>query len=143
MARQKGKAQSKGSTGRNKNLTEDFLYKYRQKEGVFETESGLLYRIVSGSDGEVPDMDCEVKVHHRILLADGSVVDDTYKSGLPDTFTMEEAIEGLQEGIQLMPTGARYEFVIPPELGWGKKGNGGMVGPNAVMIMDIRLLSFS
>tara|TARA_Y100000310_G_C20555410_1_gene750257 strand:+ start:286 stop:534 length:249 start_codon:yes stop_codon:yes gene_type:complete len=79
-------------------------------------------------------------VHQRIKLGDGSVIDDTYKKGLPEEYAVSEAIEGLQEGFQLMNVGARYEFVIPPELAWGKRGNSGTIGPNAVMIVDARIV---
>jgi FKBP-type peptidyl-prolyl cis-trans isomerase FkpA len=53
---------------------------------------------------------------------------------------MKEAIPGIREGLQLMQEGARFEFVVPPELAWGKKGVGNKIGPNAVLIFDIRLL---
>ena len=136
------KHKSKGGRGFNRNLSEAFLLKYQQQDDVIQTETGLLYRIIQGSDGQRPEGKSAVKVHQRILLADNSLVDDTYKSGMPESFSLDEAIDGLSEGLQLMTTGARYEFVIPPELAWGRKGNGGSVGPNAVMICDMKLLAF-
>lgn len=142
MAKHKQKKQSKGSAGQNRNLTQSFLERYGQKEGVIETASGLMYRIIEDTANPSPDLTHVVKVHQRILLADGSVVDDTYKKGPPENFHLSEAIEGLKEGLSLMPQGARYEFVIPPDLAWGKKGNGGKIGPNAVMIVDVRLIDF-
>ncbi|NVK54288.1 MAG: FKBP-type peptidyl-prolyl cis-trans isomerase [Alteromonadaceae bacterium] len=140
MAKRK---QSKGSRGSNKNLTEEIISKFQQRADVTATASGLLYRIIEQAEGgEVPGMHNSVKVHQRIKLGDGSVIDDTYKKGLPEEYAVSEAIEGLQEGFQLMGVGSRYEFVIPPELAWGKRGNSGAIGPNAVMIVDVRLVSF-
>ena len=52
-----------------------------------------------------------------------------------------KALLGICRGFQLMNVGARYEFVIPPELAWGKRGNSSSIGPNAVMIVDARLIS--
>lgn len=140
MARNKQRTKAKGSTGHNRNLTADFIARYLRQDDVRVTPSGLMYRIIDDVQGERPASDHIVKVHQRILLADGSVVDDTYKKGPPESFMLSEAIEGLREALLLMPVGARYEFVIPPELGWGKKGNGGKIGPHAVMIVDVRLI---
>ena len=47
----------------------------------------------------------------------------------------------LQEGLQMMAAGARYEFVLPADLAWGKKGVGNKIGPNTALFFDIRLLA--
>tara|TARA_B100000780_G_scaffold234430_1_gene174826 strand:+ start:6740 stop:7162 length:423 start_codon:yes stop_codon:yes gene_type:complete len=138
MAKRK---QSKGSRGSNKNLTEEVLAKYQQRADTTQTGSGLLYRVIEEAGGVKPGFQHTVKVHQRIKLGDGSVIDDTYRNGLPEEYAISEAIKGLQEGFQLMNVGARYEFVIPPELAWGKRGNSSSIGPNAVMIVDARLIS--
>ncbi len=116
------------------------MEKYRVKDGVQETSSGLLFRVLEESDGMQPTEQDAVVVNQRILNADGSVIADTYKAGIPDTFTMKEAIPGLREGLLLMSVGARYELVIPPELAWGRRGATNKIGPNAVLIIDVRLL---
>ena len=131
---------NKGSKGQNRKGSELFLQKYLHQVDVQQTASGLLYRIIDAGSGMHPDMHSEVVVHQRILNFDGSVIADTYKVGFTDRFKVSEAIEGLQEGLQLMPLGARYEFVVPPELAWGKRGVGNKIGPNAVLQFDIRLL---
>ena len=53
---------------------------------------------------------------------------------------MEELIEGLQEGLQLMQEGSRFKFWVPADLAWGRKGTGNKIPPNAVLAFDIRLL---
>ncbi|WP_111979431.1 FKBP-type peptidyl-prolyl cis-trans isomerase [Algibacillus agarilyticus] len=143
MARNKVKKASKGSAGSNRKNTEDFLDKYESKPDVISTGSGLMYRIIEDTQGAKPKFTDTIIANQRILLADGSVIADTYKAGLPDEFSIAEAIPGLQEGLQFMPIGARYEFVIPPDLAWGKKGNGSKIGPNAVMQVDLRLIKIA
>lgn len=131
---------NKGSKGQNRKGSELFLQKYANQAEVQQTASGLLYRIIDDVAGRQPNIQSEVVVHQRILNFDGSVIADTYKSGFTDRFNVKEAISGLQEGLQLMSLGARFEFVVPPELAWGKRGVGNKIGPNAVLQFDVRLL---
>jgi len=143
MARNKKQKRGKGSVGLNKKESLDFFSKNRKKTGVIETQSGLQYSIIDEGKGEQPTVDCEVTVNQRILLLDGTVIKDTYKTGEMDTFPLIEGIEGLKEGIPLMKLGARYKFFIPPDLAWGKRGAGNKIGPYATLIFDIRLESFT
>ena len=140
MARQKTKKIAKGSAGQNRKNTEVYIEKYKQKSDVTETPSGLMYRVIEQGNGISPTIKDTVRVNQRIWLSDGTVIADTYKTGEPDSFSMAEAIEGLQEGLQLMKEGCRYEFVIPPELAWGKRGAGNKIGANAVLTFDLRLI---
>lgn len=136
----------KGGKGQNRKNTEEFLAKNKHKEGVVELDSGLQYLVVDEDGIEdktlKPDMGATVTIHQRISLIDGSMIDDTYQKNKTEEFTMQEAIEGLQEGLQLMPKGSRYKFFIPPDLAWGKRGAGKIIGPNATLIIDIRLVDF-
>lgn len=131
---------NKGSSGQNRKTGEGYMDKYRQKEDVQETASGLLYRIIETGDGLTPTEADTIRVNQRVQLVGGKIIGDTFKEGIPDEFTMKEAIPGIREGLMLMQEGARYEFVVPPELAWGKKGVGDKIGPNAVLIFDLRLL---
>jgi len=132
---------NKGSSGQNRKASEDYMARYSQKDGVVTTASGLLYRELEAGTGTAPKLNDWVEVNQRILFVNGKVIADTYKSGETDTFSMKEAIPGIREGLQLMTEGARYEFVVPPELAWGKRGVGDKIGPNAVLIFDLRLLA--
>lgn len=134
------KTLNKGSAGQNRKASESFIHKYAQKSDVQATGSGLLYRVIDIGDGLLPTEEDTVVVNQRILNVDGSLVADTYKTGMPDKFTIKEAIPGLREGLLLMHAGARYELVIPAELAWGKRGVSNKIGPNAVLMFDIRLL---
>jgi FKBP-type peptidyl-prolyl cis-trans isomerase len=131
---------NKGSAGQNRKASEVFIEKYLRQTDVVQTRSGLMYRVIDSSTGIQPTMQDSVVVNQRIMNVDGSVIADTYKTGFVDRFSLQEAIPGLQEGLQLMPVGSRYEFVLPAELAWGKKGVGNKIGPNAVLVFDIRLI---
>lgn len=131
---------NKGSTGQNRKAGEIYQEKYKNKPDAHSTRSGLTYRILEPGNGKTPQVSDTVAVNQRILSVDGSVIADTYKSGLPDEFSLREAIEGLREGLLMMQEGARWEFVIPPELAWGKKGAGNKIGPMATLFFDVRLL---
>lgn len=131
---------NKGSSGQNRKASEDYLHKYRQKEDTFATGSGLLYRLLEEGTGISPTEADTVLVNQRILTVNGKVIADTYQEGVPDEFSLKEAIAGIREGLQLMHEGGRCEFVVPPELAWGKRGVGNKIGPNAVLVFDLRLL---
>ncbi|MBT3382698.1 MAG: peptidylprolyl isomerase [Prolixibacteraceae bacterium] len=140
MAKREKKSRSKGSLGNNRKAGEDFLFRNAQKDKVVETETGLQYLIVDGGKGIKPTLFDRVKIHQRALLLDGKILEDTYRENKPDEVKLEELIEGLQEGLQLMAVGNRFKFWIPSELGWGRKGTGNKIPPNAVLTFDIRLL---
>jgi len=144
MAKNSKKAGKKqgGSSGQNRKTGDVYLDKYRKKEGVIETSSGLLYEIVSEGDGPHPQPNANVTVHQRAMLVGGKVLDDSYKENTPMEFCLSDVIDGYAEALQMMSVGSRYKFVVPPDLAWGKKGSGGRIGPNAVVIFDVHLLEF-
>ena len=133
------KKRGRGTAGDNRAESEEFLKKNRLKEEVVETESGLQYTTVDPGEGASPTEWSTVEVNQRILLVDGTVIKDTFRTPDKDRFTMEEAIAGLKEGLPLMKEGGRFRFVVPPDLAWGKRGAGDKIGPYAVLIFDIRL----
>ena len=134
------KKNTKGSSGFNKKNSANFLAKNRKKPGVNETDSGLQYLIIDEGDGASPCAEDTVVVQQRIMLVDGTVIDDTYKTSDPAVFSMAEAIEGYREGLQIMQLGARYRFFIPSDLAWGKRGAGSRIGSHMALIIDARLL---
>lgn len=119
--------------------TEAFLKKNRMNAGVIETETGLQYTIVNEGEGGSPTEWSTVNVNQRILLVDGTVIKDTFRTAETDRFTVQEAIIGLKEGLPLMKEGARFRFFVPPDLAWGKRGAGDKIGAHATLIVDIRL----
>ena len=141
MVRQKNnsKKRGRGGAGQNRAETEAFLKKNRSKPDVIETPSGLQYLIKEPGSGKSPDEWSTVEVNQRILLVDGTVIKDTFHGTETDTFTLEEAIDGLKEGLPLMKEGGKFRFVVPPDLAWGKRGAGEKIGPYTTLIFDIRL----
>ena len=142
MGKKEGKKMNRGSAGQNKKKSSDFLEKNRKKNGVFETASGLQYEIVKEMSGAKPNKSSIVTVHQRAMLLGGKILDDTYKENKPMEFNLSDVIDGYREGLMMMSTGSRYRFFVPPELGWGKKGSGGRIGPYAVVIFDVALQDF-
>lgn len=140
MGRRDKKQRSKGSVGNNRKTGEGFLSQNLQKDGVFETDSGLQYSIVEEIQGTKPGMFDLVKIHQRALLLDGKILEDTYRKNRADEVKIDELIEGLQEGLQMMSLGSRYKFWVPAELAWGRKGTGNKIPPNALLSFDIRLV---
>ncbi len=125
---------------RNKTEGEAFLAANRKKDGVKVTASGLQYRVIREGAGATPGPESTVTVNYRGTLVDGTEFDSSYKRGKPATFQLNRVIKGWTEGLQLMKTGGKYEFVLPPELAYGEQGAGQVIGPNSVLIFEVELL---
>jgi len=143
MARSEKKQKSKGSAGNNRKVGEEFLLHNARKPGVLGTESGLQYLIFDEKEGQKPDEWSTVEIHQRALLLNGTLLEDTYRTNQTSMVPLNELIEGLQEGLQLMSVGSRYKFWVPSDLAWGRKGTGNKIPPNAVLYFDIRLVGIS
>ena len=96
--------------------------------------------IVDEHSGLKPNIFDTVLIHQRALLLDGKILEDTYRQNKPDEVKVDELIEGLQEGLQMMSVGSRFKFWVPADLAWGRKGTGNKIPPNAVLSFDIRLV---
>jgi len=125
---------------KNKMEGKNFLEQNAKKEGVITTPSGLQYQIIKEGDGPKPSLQDKVKVHYKGTLLDGTEFDSSYRRGQPAVFPVSGVIKGWQEGLTLMKTGSIYRFFIPPELAYGERGAGHLIGPNAVLIFEVELL---
>ena len=119
---------------------EAFLAENAAKEGVTVTESGLQYEILREGEGARPDSEDRVTIHYKGTLLDGTQFDSSYDRGEPATFGVNGVIPGFSEGLQLMPVGSQYRFVIPSEIAYGPNGSGRVIGPNATLIFEVELL---
>jgi FKBP-type peptidyl-prolyl cis-trans isomerase FkpA/FKBP-type peptidyl-prolyl cis-trans isomerase FklB len=70
-----------------------------------------------------------------------TVFDSSYQRGQPAAFPLDQVIPGWTEGVQLMPAGSKFRFVVPPSLAYGAKGAGGVIPPGAVLEFDVELLA--
>jgi len=111
------------------------------KKDAVETESGLQYKALIMGTGRKPKASSKVDVHYRGLFLNGSVFDSSFSNDEPVSLSLKSVINGWKEGIQLMPTGSVFVFLIPPELAYGEKG-AGVIPPNATLIFEVELFGF-
>jgi len=111
--------------------------------GFDKTDSGLRYKIIQKGDGAQAEKGKTVSVHYKGSLTDGTVFDSSYKRNQPIDFPlgMGQVISGWDEGIALLQVGDKARFVIPPSLGYGERGAGGVIPPNATLIFDVELVA--
>ena len=119
---------------------EAFRAEYGKQETVMRTDSGILYRALTDGSGTKPGPNDTVVVHYRGTLPDGQEFDSSYKRGQPATFSLGGIIAGWKEVLQLMSEGAKWEVVIPPELGYGSVGAGVLIGSNQTLVFEIELI---
>ncbi len=111
-------------------------------QGFEKTNSGLRYKKISEGNGEKAEKGQTVSVHYKGMLADGTVFDSSYKRKEPIEFPLGKGhvIQGWDEGIQLLKVGDKARFVIPSHLGYGSRGAGGVIPPNATLVFDVELM---
>ncbi|HZZ34882.1 MAG TPA: FKBP-type peptidyl-prolyl cis-trans isomerase [Caulobacteraceae bacterium] len=133
-----------GDKGAKKNLDEGaaFLAKNRTLKDIHTTASGLQYRILRSGppSGIRPKPADEVKVHYEGKLLDGHVFDSSYERGSPAVMRLRGLIPGWVEALQLMRPGDEWQLYVPARLGYGEKGAGGEIPPNAVLVFKIELI---
>jgi FKBP-type peptidyl-prolyl cis-trans isomerase FklB len=119
---------------------QDFLAANKDKPGVTTLPSGLQYEVITEGTGKKPLATNNVTCHYHGTLIDGTVFDSSVKRGQPATFPLNGVIKGWTEGLQLMPTGSKWRFFIPPHLGYGDRQVSAQIGPNSTLIFEVELL---
>ena len=121
----------------------------KQEEGMaaltadaITTSSGLKYIIEKEGSGVKPKSGQIVSVHYAGYLTNGQKFDSSFDRDQPIEFPIGsgKVIPGWDEGIMLLNVGTRAKLIIPPELGYGRAGAGGVIPPNATLIFDVELL---
>jgi len=108
--------------------------------GMQTTYSGLQYQVLKPGSGARPSTYNKVKVHYHGTLTNGTVFDSSVQRGQPATFGVTQVIAGWTEGLQLMQKGAKYKFIIPPNLAYGQRGSPPKIGPNETLVFEVELL---
>jgi peptidyl-prolyl cis-trans isomerase A (cyclophilin A) len=114
------------------------------KDFNLSTPSGLKYKILKQGTGARPaSPSSNVKVHYTGKLLDGTIFDSSVQRGEPIDFNLNQVIPGWTEGVQLMPEGSKYVFLIPSNLAYGERGAGGVIPPNADLIFEVELIKIN
>ena len=110
--------------------------------GFEKTASGLRYQFIQRGSGKKAENGKTVSVHYTGQLEDGKVFDSSIPRKKPIEFPLGQGnvIEGWDEGIALLQVGDKARFVIPSHLGYGARGAGGAIPPNATLIFDVELI---
>lgn len=113
-----------------------------QTEQVTTTPSGLKYVELTEGTGAMPKSGQTVVVHYTGTLEDGTKFDSSRDRGQPFQFKIGvgQVIKGWDEGVGSMRVGGRRKLTIPSDLGYGARGAGGVIPPNATLIFDVELL---
>lgn len=123
---------------------EDYMAQVSEEKGkeFTKTDSGLFIMTLEegGADGAKPAPTDRVQVHYKGMFLDGREFDSSYSRGKPTTFGLNQVIRGWTEGVGMMKEGEKALLVIPPDLGYGKRGAGNAIPPDTWLAFEIELL---
>jgi FKBP-type peptidyl-prolyl cis-trans isomerase len=114
-------------------------------ENTITTPSGLQYVDLVEGSGDSPTAGADVRVHYTGWLTSGEKFDSSVDRGQPFSFPIGQGrvIRGWDEGVMTMKVGGKRKLIIPPELGYGDRGAGGVIPPGATLVFEVELLGVS
>jgi peptidylprolyl isomerase len=112
------------------------------KEATVKTASGLEYIDLVPGSGPSPVAGKRVQVHYTGWLTNGKKFDSSVDRNEPFVFAIGvgQVIQGWDEGVLSMKVGGKRKLIIPANLGYGARGAGGAIPPNATLIFEVELL---
>ena len=107
------------------------------------TPSGLIFEELAVGGGDEAQKGQRVTVHYTGWLTNGTKFDSSKDHGEPFSFKLGagQVIAGWDEGVAGMKVGGQRKLTIPPELGYGARGAGGVIPPNATLVFEVELLA--
>jgi len=134
-------AAAEAKKGKDKALN-DVIAKIEKEAGnkVVTTPSGLKYVDLTVGEGATPEPTDTVTVHYTGWLVDGTKFDSSRDRGSPATFPLNGVIKGWTEGVGSMKVGGKRKLVIPPDLGYGKRGYPPRIPGDSWLVFEVELL---
>ena len=122
---------------------EQFLQVQRTEEGIHELAKGILVRILEKGNGEItPRSNSIVSVHYKGSLINGREFDNSWKRNCPESFRLNEVIEGWQIALQQMHVGDHWLVYIPYTMGYGTRSDGTIPG-YSTLVFEVLLLGIA
>jgi peptidylprolyl isomerase len=145
---EKAKAAFDKASVENKTKSDAFLAQNKSKAGVQSLPGGIQYRVIEAGSGAKPTQASNVTMQYKGSLSDGRTFVDTFSPQQGQTTApapmaikvSEIPLAGLREAIVQMPTGARWEVVLPADKAYGNTPQS-PVGPNQAVVFEVKLVS--
>lgn len=132
-------ANQKELSDRNLKRGSEYMAAYKAKPGVQSLGNGTAYRVLQQGSGPKPSEGQEVIVKYRGTTIDGTEFDAT-EDGKTAILRVNQVIMGWREALKQMPSGAKWEVVIPPNLAYGERGVGANIGPYETLVFEVELV---
>ncbi|MEL6192216.1 MAG: FKBP-type peptidyl-prolyl cis-trans isomerase [Bacteroidota bacterium] len=139
---QSAEAPSTPATSSATNTTTDLPVPYviADSSAFEDLGAGIKMYVIERGSGVIPKTGSNVVINYEGRLTDGTVFDGSFdKPGLMD-FNLNQLIPGWQVALTAVETGSKIQVVIPPDMGYGARGQGS-IPPNATLVFDIHLVS--
>ncbi len=135
----KAEAKAKVENEKAEKEAAKFMEANSKAEGVKVAPSGLQYTVLKQGEGKVPEPTEFVLMNLKGTLADGTVVEKNPETG-PARRAFRVLPKGLQEGLAMIKVGGKGKFWVPPALGWGETGRGGLIKGHSVLVYEVEVL---